>query len=354
MSLTFVVGTGRCGSTMFSRILEQHPDALSLNELMITLVNPYRTVGGDSEPFWIMEMDGKTFWKFLGTPDPEANGLIKAGLLTEVIHSRGGRFDAAGGIPRIYLSVLQYLSSDPDSLYDKLAAEVPAWPVRSTADHCRALFAMLANITGRRVVVERSGGSTSDAPVLERYFPEARFVLLHRNGPDCVLSMSRHPSYRLAALRTMALLRMPETPGMALVGGAPEELAAAAPEEFKGLLSPPFDTQRFTSYPIPLSHFAYIWSYSTRAGVGALREMPRNKFTIVSYEDLINSPRTELTRLAGFIGLPASPQWLDWACDFVDTGHVGSAASQLDPDELASLRTACAPGARALASLESA
>jgi hypothetical protein len=166
--------------------------------------------------------------------------------------------------------------------------------------------------------------------------------------------MSRHPGYRLSALRTMALQLMPETPAMTLVEESSEELTAVAPEEFEGLLAPPFDKQRFISYPIPLSLFAYIWSYLTRKGVDALREMPRNKFTIVSYEDLIDSPRMALTRLAGFIGLPASPQWLDWACDFVNTGHIGSAESQLDPDELASLRTACAPGARALASLESA
>jgi hypothetical protein len=352
VSLTFVIGTGRCGSTMFSRILEQHPDVLSLNELIVNLANPYRTVGGDSERFWAMEMDGKMFWEFLSTPDLEANGMIRAGLSPEISYSRIARFDVAGGISRISLYILLYLSGDSDSLYGKLATEVPAWPMRSTADHCRALFAVLADITGRRVVVERSGGSVSDASVLERQFPEARFVLLHRNGPDCVLSMSRHPGYRLSALRAMALQFLPEMPTTTLVGDSIEELAAAAPEEFMGLLAPPFDKQRFMSYPIPLSLFAYIWSYLTRTGVSALREMPRSKFTIVSYEGLVNSPRTELTRLARFIGLPTSPQWLDQVCDFVDAGHVGSAVSQLDPDKLALLQTACVPGARALASLE--
>ena len=36
MRLTFVIGTGRCGSTMLSAILQAHPDALSMSEFFGT------------------------------------------------------------------------------------------------------------------------------------------------------------------------------------------------------------------------------------------------------------------------------------------------------------------------------
>ena len=37
MQLTFVVGTGRCGSTLLSRLLREHPDVLSMSEFFSTL-----------------------------------------------------------------------------------------------------------------------------------------------------------------------------------------------------------------------------------------------------------------------------------------------------------------------------
>lgn len=346
--LTFVVGTGRCGSTMLSNMLNQHPDVLSLNEFMTALISPFVAIeGAISEECWIADVDGKEFWKRLDDPDRTTEGFINAGIpFREFIYPSAGRFNTVDGIPRICHHALPMLSDDPDSLYDKLSAQVSTWPRRSTADHCRALFAVLADIKGRRVAVERSGSSLFHVPALRQQFPEARFILLHRDGPDCALSLSRHPAFRLAILRVLA----------ARAAGIPESASpgelSAAPEEFNGLLTAPFDGQRFMSYPIPVTGFAYMWSHVTHTGVSALRELPPDEWISVRYEDLIGDPRDPLTRIAGFLGVSAPPQWLDWACDFKRPERAGSAQAQLDPAELAALRDACAPGTDAFASIE--
>ena len=350
MPLIFVVSTGRCGSTMLSHILKQHPDVLSLNEFMNTLMNPHRNIAGRvSETFWTVDIDGREFWKSLSHLDCSLAGMVNVGIsIPEYIYSSAGRFNAANGIPGICNYVLPLLSDDPDSLYDELSAQIPTWPRRSKADHCRALFAVLSDMTGGRAVVERSGGALFLIPILRQQFPEARYVFLHRDGPDCALSMSRYGIYRLLIMRAAVAeaTGVPET-------ASPEELPAVAPEEFTGLIAPPFDRQRFMSYPIPVSIFAYLWSRMISTGISALRELPRNIWTSLRYEDIINTPRVSLTRLAGFLGVPAPPQWLEWACDFIDAERAGSAAAELDSAELASVRTACAPGADALASIES-
>jgi hypothetical protein len=70
------------------------------------------------------------------------------------------------------------------------------------------------------------------------------------------------------------------------------------------------------------------------------------------YERLISDVRAELSRLAGFIGVPANSKWLDQACHFVDSGRVGGAESRLHPSELAELRKACTFGNQAFDLLE--
>jgi hypothetical protein len=343
VSLTFVVGTGRCGSTMLSRVLHLHPDVLSVSELFHLLMDGNEIV---SRP-----MDGRELWRRLTEVSPNLDGLIQAGLKTpEVAYPyEFGRFNPVDGVPGICHHVLSLISDDPDTLFDRLAAEVPAWPQRPAADQYRALFATLAGMLGRRVIVERSGGSLIQVAQLRQLFPEARFVLIYRDGPDCALSMSRHSAMRLVGMTYAAALAAPPPPEPASVGDA----IAAAPEEFDGLLAPPFDAERFMSYPIPLSIFGWMWSVATRDGVNAFRQIAPDVRMGMKYEQLIADPRPRLARLAQFIGAAAAPQWLDKAAALIDPGRSGRAASDLDPQVLADLRVSCAPGTRVLASLES-
>ncbi|WP_244321316.1 sulfotransferase [Streptomyces melanosporofaciens] len=69
--LTFVVGTGRCGSTALSRVLRLHPDLLSVSELIAAL-----------EPDALVEapLTGAEFWRILATPRSFANRVIRDGI----------------------------------------------------------------------------------------------------------------------------------------------------------------------------------------------------------------------------------------------------------------------------------
>jgi hypothetical protein len=343
LSLTIVIGTGRCGSTMLSRMLSMHPEVLSLSEFW----NVLRT-SADELPTHVM--GGEEFWQRITKPDPYTDGMELAGIPhDEFLYPADRRFDPASGVPAI-CRVLAALGDDPDGLYDRLALAVPRWPRRPMADHCRALFAELAAILGRSVVVERTGGDLTLVSVLQRQFPEARFVFLHRNGPDSALSMSRHPSYRLAALQMLAAAAgQPATPQLPL----PEEIRRARPEDFEGLVAPPFDKQRFGSFPVPLAIFGWMWAGGTRAGTSDIRALPHDCWVPLRYEQLLSNPRAELSRLANFIGITAEQQWLDRTSEFVDAGRTGGSGSRLHPGALAELRASCASGTRAFDLLES-
>jgi hypothetical protein len=258
-----------------------------------------------------------------------------------------GRFAPASGVPLISLFALPMLSDDPDALFDHLTAEVPSWPRRPAAEQYLALFAYLCGLLGRRVVVERSAASLSLIGRLHEQFPAARFVHMYRDGPDCALSMSRHPVFRREIL-AIGALRVTGLPA----GSTLRQIDAALPERLRGMICPPYDAAKLMAHPIPVAVFGRDqWSRQVRAGAAALSALPPGNWTQLRYEDLLRDPAPHLGDLAAFIGADAPRQWLDDATRMIDPARTGAAVAELDPPELAALRAACAPGTRALQQL---
>ncbi|MFF5705276.1 sulfotransferase [Streptomyces sp. NPDC012794] len=335
--LTFVVGTGRSGSTALSGIVNTHPDVLSLNELLSSV---------QSRGFPEGVLAGGEFWRLLADPNPVFERMIRSGVpMPEFLYTRRpGRFaTATTGIPALSLMVLPHLTDDPDGLFDELEKEVRGWPARTAAGHYEALFGLLCARTGATAVVERSGYSSDRVPLLRRVFPRARFVHLFRDGPDCALSMSRHTGYRLIFLLRDVLART----GAARVEDLTEEQVRSLPPELSQLLAERFDSALVLGRELPSAGFAALWSEIVVRGVAHLGEVPAPLRTTLSYEDLLDRPREELTRLARFIGVEPLPQWLDAGAARLDAGRRG-ASLRLPPAELAALREGCAPGTRAL------
>ncbi len=247
------------------------------------------------------------------------------------------------------MTVLPHLSDDPDQLLDDLAAEVPSWPDQPAAQHCLRLFAWLAARFGGTAVVERSGFSLGSVPWLRRHFPGARFVHLHRDGPDSAVSMSRHTGFRLLLvfLEAMGALGL-----RALEDGAPERAAALDPATLPIGLAPVlgdrYDRDYLMGLDLPVAKFATLWSELVRAGVSALSGLPARASMTLCYEDLMADPRERLRELAGFIGVTAPEPWLRAGADVLDP-HRAGAATRLSPRELEKVRKRCEPGQAALA-----
>lgn len=344
MSLTFVVGTSRCGSTMLSKMLGVHPDVLSISEFWNIFLETEGRIP-------TQEMTGEEFWQRIAAPAPLYDGLVSAGIKRDekIFPSR---FSYDTGMPS-FCRILAWSIDEyecPDQLYDSIAEEASSWPRQSVANHCRALFAAMGSRLGRRVVVERTGGSLYHIEMLLEQFPEALFVFLHRDGPDAVLSMSRYPTVRLAALQELAASLASSSPAEREM--VPAQLRTKSLEDFEGIIKPPYNKRQFQSFPIPLSYYAGMWSTMTRMGTREVRVLPRDRRMTLRYERILTEPRAELTKLAEFIGITADSQWLDWAGRFVDSGRIGSASVKLHPMDLAELRASCSAGNGAFDLLE--
>ncbi|MCZ0986256.1 sulfotransferase family protein [Streptomyces diastatochromogenes] len=337
--MAFVIGTGRSGSTALSRILNTHPDVLSLNEFMASV--------GDAA-FPEGKLTGEEFWQLLFRPAPHFERMIRSGLpLPEFLYTRRpGRYAAeTTGIPALSLMVLPHLTDDPDGLLDELRAALVRWPERTAAEHHRALFGLLCERFGRTAVVERSGYSTGWAPGLRAAFPDARFVHMFRDGPDCALSMSRHPGYR-----TISLLReIKARADVDSLADLTDEHVRSLPADLSPLLDERFDPALVRDRDVPLRAFGALWSELVTEGTEFLGRLPAWQRTTLAYEDLLDDPAEELTRLAEFIGVDPLPQWLLAASALLDHSRRGSAL-RLPAAELAELRESCAPGTHVLES----
>jgi hypothetical protein len=325
MNLAFVVSTGRCGSTLLSQLLHAHPDVLSVSELF-GLVSIKDQLSG--------HMDGRGFWRQIADPVPFIDAMVRDGLtLPEFLYPyTTGRFVPETGVPFISHMTLPPLSDDPDGVYDWLATIVPRWPDRPVADHYRHLFSLLSGRFGGAVTVERTGGSIRAVAHLRRAFPEAVFIYLSRDGMDSALSMSKHAGARLPVLAERAAAR-------ARAAQRPPVDRTPRP----GTRFPTLDAKLIMECDIPLAWFGDFWSTMTLNGATELAEMPTERWTAIRYEQLVLDPATSLLRLARFLDVSASPEWLSWATKQVKPDRIGPSAA-LSSKELAELRAACSPG----------
>ena len=148
----FIVGTGRCGSTLLSRMLGERPEVCSLFELLNGLDVARRF---QREP-----IRGPDFAALVTAEQPFLTAVLRRGYpVEEVVYPFGrGRYRRGEPMPYVAGACLPRLSGDPDALLDALCARRGLPPAPAAAQH-RLLFAWLAERSGRPRWIERSGSS---------------------------------------------------------------------------------------------------------------------------------------------------------------------------------------------------
>jgi hypothetical protein len=297
---TFVVNTGRCGSTFLSEILNQHPRVLSLSEFFVSM---------EPEPFPAGAVSGDQLAAKLARKDPLASiALISHAEPAEFRYpiDAGLRYDRASGVPAVAAIALPHLTDDPDTGLDDLIAMASGLPSAPIEQQYLALFDWLCDRFGGDMWVERSGGSIQYVPELMDRFPGARFIHLYRDGRETAISMSSRPNFRvmfvgadierLTGVNPFTKLDPPPLPDL--------------PEPYARLVPPNFEFQKLLDYPIPLERFGLHWSSSIFRGLRSLRGVDPAQILPMSYEDLVTDPATSLDRLARFMEIDVPDRWI--------------------------------------------
>lgn len=297
LSPVFVVGTGRCGSTLLSSCLSSHPDVLSLSEFVVFVTD----LGGRiSETFPNDPKDGEYVWSQLSGTHPRQTLMLRHNVMMDEALYRPGpgrRYTAETGIPAIAATTLLHLDPDPDRLFDELEPYVRSLPSAPIGTQYRRIFDELAQQKKARVWVERSGGSLRVVHRLRAHFPDARFVHIVRDGRNTAISMSRHYGFRIAliAAQLTEILGVDpyENPDRKFADDIPDDLACYLPECF--------DAERFRTESVPLPLCGHYWSGEIIAGLNELAGLPPDRLLTLRYEDILSSPKPTLSRFFEFI-----------------------------------------------------
>ena len=330
-----VLSTGRCGSTMISDVLNQHPDVLSLSEVF-SLLGPLA--------LFRKRLSGRAMWALCSRQNPALRVLLSADPVpSEILYPFGdprARYTNRN-VPPILCAMLPHLTPDYENLYDDLEPVLRARPRADLAAQYRHLFEWLCEHFERRVWVERSGGSLLSVPRLRRLFPEARLVHVYRDGRDTALSMSRHPAFQVMMATLDKLHRMGVKPLENTKEAGPVGSLLAL--LFMRLVNP----AKLMRRSFDPAAYGDLWSRMILRGHKLLAALPPEQVLELRYEDVLQRPHEKLRQLIAFIHPSLSNSaWLRESARIPRSNPPKYLS--LDAETRRRLTEACAPGLQAL------
>jgi Sulfotransferase family len=298
MQQVFVVGTGRCGSTLVSTMLRQHPGLLSLSELF-SFISDLGCAIADVFPPGLVT--GEQMWALLAAQLPRQNLMIRHDVaMPEVLYpwqAGTSRFNQQSGVPAISQVCLPHLTATPDALFDQLQAMVCALPPAPIGVQYRRVFAGLAQQQGARGWVERSGGGLRIVARLIEHFPAARFIHIVRNGPDTALSMSQHRGFRMVFAAFQLLEVLGADPFVSSERRWQDDLT----DEQIRLLPENFSKQALLDFSTPPPLCGHYWSGEIRHGLPVLQSLAADHLLTIRYEDILQYGADTAERMLRFI-----------------------------------------------------
>jgi hypothetical protein len=318
LAQNFVIGTGRCGSTLLSKLLSEHPRALVLSEFfggldMLNRFRPGDVTGEELADILRRDMELAHFWK------------TRSKKIKELLVDHGSMAARWKGHAPVLLEIaLPSLTRDPETLFAEMIAWAQARPTGPLSKHYPELFEWLMRKFNRSMWIERSGGSFEFLDGLHRTFPRARFVHIHRDGRETALSMLEHAHFREIVSYHFDPPTEEELRRTALHLDPPES------DPFRRRVDGAQDVGRYASY----------WSYSIARGYSVLPDIARKNYLEVRFEDLVAEPRAKLRRIADFFDMPDDAAWIQRAVEHIK-GGVPCRAGDLSLAERAALEEGC-------------
>ncbi len=347
MDQVFVVGTGRCGSTLLSNMFRMHPAIASISEFWACVTDLGCQV---AETFPEGDVDGAWLWRLIATRWPRQNLLLKHDVaMDEVLYpyrENTHRYNADSGVPAILQVTLPHLTNDFDALFDELEPVVKAFSPAPVGVQIQRLFEWLGMRNDASVWVERSGGGLRVVHRLIKHFPRARFIHIVRDGRDTALSMSRHHGFKMV----FACFQLLESLGVDPFQSNDRHWEEDLPDDLAALLPERFTRQAFLNFETAPPLCGHYWSGEIMEGLAVLDKLESDRLLTIRYEDILTKPHETITKMIGYVrqnDASREKAFVERASALVRSPR--AQWQKLEPRMREQLELACKPGFAALA-----
>lgn len=332
----FIVGTGRCGSTLMSNLINLHPDILSLSEVFVSFPN---------ESLYHRKIDGPRFWKMITDASPvlrKAINPVRSPVEFTYPFTPDSPWTMAD-LPACLYMMLPHFSDDPDALYREMEPVIKARPSLPMEDQYRFWFDWLVKRERRQLWIERSGNSITMVKALHRMFPDAKFVHIHRDGRDVAMSIRNFMPLRVlfhmwTQFKPLGidLMRTPFRYSDSAM------IATTAP-----IFDSKIPVDKLLDTEPDIVAVGKFWSAMVETGMKDLEAVPSEQKYEMTYADLVSKPRETLDGFMQFTAPDlAREAWLDEASKLPQ--HNESRWTSLPTETIKALERACQPGMKLL------
>jgi len=332
----FIVGTGRCGSTLMSNLVRMHPDILSLSEVFVSFA---------TEGFVHRRMDGERFWRLISDAAPVLRKAInpeRSPIEFTYEFSEDSSWTMETLPPCLYMT-LPHLSGAPDVLYREMEPVLKARGMAPMAEQYKFWFDWMAERHGKSLWIERSGNSITMVEALHRLFPNAKFVHIHRDGRETAMSIQNFMPLRIFFHTWVRLRRI----GIDLLKTPFRYSDSRLINFFAPFITRLMPMDRFLDTEPDIVDVGAFWSAMIMQGLKDLSKVPAENVHTMTYADLVQKPHQTLEGFADFVapGLDHS-KWLDAASKLPKASE--PKWKSLSQDKITGLEKACAPAMDAL------
>ena len=314
----FVVGSGRCGSTLLTNMLAQHPDVMVISEFM----------GGLERDRWFGDqpITAQQFLDFINHTHVPVDICVRRGFAPDELLS-----DTSDRKPvhLLMLSCLPILSDEPEKLLEEIQQALAKFPDQLYIDHLNQMYQWMMHRLDKSLWIERSGAAIEYLPDLVEAYPDAKYLHIHRDGRECALSMQQFPILQVIASFYYDPPTREEVEKTEYGGQAISE-------------DDPF-SKRFKKAGDTLELFGKYWSYQQTVGFSAMARLDKDQVKEVWFEDLLARPDETMRGIAEFFELPDSEGWINNACKLIK-GVPSSRFRKLTEKEKRILNEACETG----------